>query len=93
MLPNGYSAERIPADGVYDESAQYWLIRKQEEFEERPEIGFLEIGGPGVDGIGFGLRKGMTGIWAYYPIDNEFELKASDLEGLLNGWREGTITV
>ena len=37
--------------------------------------------------------KEKKGIWAYYPIDNEFELKADSANELLEGYINGTITV
>jgi hypothetical protein len=78
-------------EGVFDEDAQIQLIEPPERAIERE--GFLVIGRPGVDGIEWGYRKGMPGIWAYYPIDDEFRRLASDLEQFLDGWYRGEITV
>lgn len=69
------------------------LIESVDEIEELSEIGFLQIGRPGVDGIVFGYRKGGTVIWAYYPMDDEFSFLCSSVEELVEGWVAGRITV
>jgi hypothetical protein len=54
-------------------------------------IRFLQIGRPGVDGIGFGYRKGQSGIWAYYPLENEFIMICSTLDEFIYKWQANQI--
>lgn len=79
--------------GVWSEPEQLWIIVSEQNVTENHEIDFLMIGRPGVDGIEFGYRKHQKGIWAYYPIENEFRFLAQDIEGLLDGWQQGKIVV
>lgn len=78
-------------DGVFDSEAQVQLIEAPERAVER--VDFLVIGRPGVDGIEWGYRKGSPGIWAYYPLEDEFRELAPSLREFLDGWRNGGITV
>ena len=79
--------------GVYSEVEQLWLIIPIREVRENRGINFLVIGRPGLDGIEFGYRKNEKGLWAYYPLENEFRLLAQDLEELVSGWLDGNIFV
>ena len=79
--------------GVWDNTAILWLILPSAEVTERPDIHFLIIGRPGVDGIEFGYRAGCDGIWAYYPIDKEFVILAPTVAAFLKGWRSNEIAV
>jgi hypothetical protein len=79
------------ADGVFDAEAQIQLIEPPDRAVERGE--FLSIGRPGVDGIEWGYRKGKSGFWAYYPLEDEYRELAPTLKDFLDGWRRGEITV
>ena len=79
--------------GVWSESEQLRLIIAASEVIERPELDFLVVGRPGVDGIGFGYRKRKDGIWAYYPISGEFLPVAPGVSTLVEGWLAGSIKV
>lgn len=59
----------------------------------RADIDFLVIGRPGVDGIEFGYRRGMDGIWAYFPMLQEWTRVAESTADLVDGWYGGRITV
>ncbi len=83
----------IPSDGFYSKIEYLWLIEKQENWNVDNERGYLHFGNAGCDGIEFGLRKGMKGIWAFYPIDNEYEKKAETVSELVKGWTTGKISV
>ena len=87
-----FASERFRS-GVWSESEQLWLIISADEVVERPERGFLVVGRPGVDGIEFGYRRGHNGIWAYYPIDDDFRYVAPTVSTLVEGWLGGSITV
>jgi hypothetical protein len=80
-------------DGLWDQSAQLWLIEPSTRAEEQPAIGFLQIGRPGVDGIGFGYRAGQSGLWAYHPLEQRFQWLAPTLAALVAGWQAGRISV
>lgn len=79
--------------GVWSESEQLWLIVPAEEVAEDAEQSFLVIGRPGVDGIAFGYRRGIAGVWAYYPQEARFEHVAADVQALVDGWLSGAISV
>ena len=51
------------------------------------------IGRPGVDGIEWGYRRGLRGLWAHYPIENRFVHLASTAQELRDGYASGRITV
>jgi hypothetical protein len=63
------------------------------DVEEREPSGSLVVGRPGVDAIEFGYRKGLRGLWAYYPIDQEFVLMAPTVTELVEGWLSGRLSV
>ena len=54
---------------------------------------FLAIGWPGIDGVMFGYRRHMAGLWACYPGENYFREMADDLDGLQDGWNNGPLAV
>ena len=89
----GFDVTGVPADGYYSPTEQYWLVRPKDDWAVRDNGRWLEIGGPGVDGISWALKRGENGVFAYYPIENLFLWKAKDVESLLVGWRDGDITV
>ncbi len=81
--------------GVWSEPEQLWIVVPMDEIKDHPDrgTGFLTVGRPGVDGIELGYRRGMSGLWAYYPIEDHFELMADTLDELVSGWLAGTLTV
>ena len=90
---SGYFESDRFTQGVWDERAQLWLIVSADEVAECPERQFLVIGRPGVDGIEFGYRRNHEGIWAHYPIEDEFRFVAPNVSALVDGWFAGTIKV
>jgi hypothetical protein len=88
-----YFQSSLAAQGWWDEEAQYWFIEPSERLHEDGTREFLIIGGPGVDGIKWGYRRGHPGIWAHYPIEDEFVLLADSASDLQEGCRSGRITV
>ena len=89
----GFSTIGICEDGYYSTAEHHWLIRPQDEWETRNAGQWLEIGGSGVDGISWALRRDEEGVFAHYPIEDRFEWKAKDVESLIAGWFSGQITV
>ena len=51
------------------------------------------MGRSGVDGIDFGYRMDRPGLWAFYPIDEEFEFMAESTQMLIDGWCSGSLSV
>jgi hypothetical protein len=89
-----YFSSPLASNGYWDESGQLWLIEPYERIEEDPSAGFLQVGRPGVDGIGFGYRKGQPGFWALHPREGgEFQYLAPSVQAFLDGWLAGSITV
>jgi len=88
-----YFASKWAKKGCWDEPSQLMLILPADEVEERPELSFVVVGRPGVDGIEFGYRKGYEGVWAYYPTDGEFVLMARSVDKLATGWQAGNLSV
>jgi hypothetical protein len=83
----------LAQSGWFDESGEYWYIEPATRVTEDADVGLLVIGGPGVDGILWGYRKAMPGVWAYYPIDGEFVWLAESATALRQGYASGEITV
>ena len=79
--------------GWWDDEAQCWFIEPSERVYEDAAREFLVIGRPGVDGIQWGYRQNHHGIWARYPIDDEFVLLADSAAALRDGISSGRITV
>lgn len=82
-----------PSEGFYSESEQYWTIRPRREYHYDAGRDWLCIGGPGVDGIEFGLLLNKNGVFAYYPMSNQYVWKADSVSLLIAGWISGEITV
>jgi hypothetical protein len=55
------------------------------------DIEFLDIGSPGFDGIRWGYRIEQKGLWAYYPIDDEFIHVGMSVSELVERWRSGEL--
>ena len=87
-----FESERFTR-GFYDETAQQQTFYPAAELVEHPVLDFLAVGRPGVDGIEWGYRRNEAGLWAYYPITDEFEYLASTVAELFEGWYAGRITV
>ena len=88
-----YLNSRWAVDGLWDEQAQLWLIEPFSRTHQLHDADFLQIGRPGVDGIGFGYRADFEGLWAYYPVDQVFKFLAASVAILVQEWMDGKITV
>lgn len=88
-----YFASDRYTHGVWDDKSQLWVIVSADEVIEHPELELLVVGRPGCDGIEFGYRKGLDGLWAYYPIEQVFELVAPTVRNLVEDWFSGALTV
>jgi len=92
-LPDGFDLLGAPVEGFYSENEKYWTIRTRCEWKHDPDREWICLGGPGVDGIEFGVRKGRVGVFAYYALDAEFIVKAESVPELIHGWTNGSIAV
>jgi hypothetical protein len=88
-----YFADGWSERGHFDEEAQLQVIVPLSEAYEEQDIGFFAIGRSGCGGIDFGYRKGLSGLWAYYPIDQDFLLMAPTIADLVEGWCSGRLSV
>ena len=88
-----YFNSDLPRCGWWDEASQCQYIEPVRHLVEREEKRFLVIGRPGVDGIEWGYRSGLEGVWAYYPIDDAFVWLAPSAADLREGYASGRITV
>jgi hypothetical protein len=70
-----------------------WFVEPADRLVVNERRGFLVIGRPCVDGIEWGYRRGLRGIWAYFPFDDEFRWLAESLAAFRDGWASGAITV
>jgi hypothetical protein len=91
-VPPGFECD-APAEGYYSQAEQFWTIRPRSEHRYDSKRGRLCIGGPGVDGIEFGLLQGRRGVFAYYPISGEYVLKSATVADLIAGWLSGAVNV
>lgn len=80
-------------DGYFDDASQTLVIVPLNEAYEVEEVGFFAVGRSGVDGIDFGYRRDQMGLWAFYPIDQEFKFMAESTQALVDGWRAGSLYV
>ncbi len=95
---NGYPCEDYLASdwsshGFWDESSQLMFVVPAPEAKVRHDLAFLVIGRTGCDGTELGYRKGLAGLWAYYPIDDEFEFVAPTIAGMVAGWSSGELSL
>lgn len=88
-----YFLSPFSESGWWDSEGQCWYIEPAGRIYEDEARAFLILGRPGVDGIEWGYRKGYQGIWAYYPIDNDFVFLSNSVSELREGYLSGRITV
>ncbi len=82
-----------PEAGCFSDTDQYWTVRPVAEWTRDERRRWIQIGGPGVDGIQFGFLERETGVHAYYPYEDRFERIASSVPELITGWVSGAIKV
>ena len=86
-----YFSSSLASEGLWDEQAQCWTIEPSERVLENASAEFLQVGRPGVDGIGFGYRKEIPGFWAFFPMECEFQLLAPTIMRFVDQWNAGEI--
>lgn len=79
--------------GHFDEMSQTLVIMPLEEAYETQDVAFFAVGRSGADGIDFGYRKDHPGLWAFYPIEQNFKFMASTISGLVAEWCGGYLSV
>ena len=88
-----YFRSALAEHGWWNNSGQCWLVKSAQHVRLDSSLEFLIIGGPGVDGITWGYRMGRSGVWAHYPIENEFVWVAATASDLREGYSSGRIKV
>ncbi|MFO0891695.1 MAG: hypothetical protein U0790_21440, partial [Isosphaeraceae bacterium] len=88
-----YLASEWSGRGFWCENSQYMVIVPAWEAKVLDDIGLFVVGGPGVDGIPWGYRRGEPGLWSYSLIDNEFTYLAPTVAGLIEMWRAGELAL
>lgn len=78
--------------GRIGQRSQTWVVIPYDQAYEDTEAGFLAIGRSG-EGVDFEYRKGIEGLWAYYPIECRFKLMAETVAELAEGWCANQLTV
>lgn len=81
------------AEGFWSELEQNWLIEPANEISLAADAEFLQVGRPGLDGIGFGYRRFLDGLWAFHPQESRFQFLSPDVASLVKGWNDGSIKV
>jgi hypothetical protein len=79
--------------GYWCEKSQLVVIVPAEEVKELADVNFLAVGRAGADGIRFGYRLGMPGLWAFYPIEQELVLVAASVSELVQKWVDGPLNL
>ncbi|MCB9857429.1 MAG: hypothetical protein H6818_17240 [Phycisphaerales bacterium] len=79
--------------GRFDKDSQLWYILPIQKVSLDHSRGAFVVGHAGCDGIEFCFRISDPGVWAYYPIEERWELLAPSLAELERGWLSGAITV
>ena len=87
-----YLYEDPPLNGYYDKT-EFQFILSPKDYEINQQNEWLMIGNAGSDGIEFGIKKGHKKIYAYYPIEEDYSVKANSINDLINGLCSGSITV
>lgn len=88
-----YFETGFAADGFWSDLEQSWLIEPVDDISLAAGSEFLQVGRPGVDGIGFGYRRLLDGLWAFYPHESRFQYLAPDVASLVKGWGDGSIKI
>lgn len=88
-----YFSSPLAVHGYWHERGQQWLFEPADRVHEDVKAAFLQVGSPGVDGIGFGYRRGLPGLWAYHRIELRFQYLAESVMQLLDGWLANCIEV
>lgn len=78
-----YFESAYAAEGLWSEIEQNWLIEPANEIFLAADSEFLQVGRPGVDGIGFGYRRFLDGLWAFHPQECLFQYLSPDVAGLV----------
>ena len=84
---------RFFPEGRRDQSVASAHIYRAEDARQSNDNERLYIGRAGTDGVEFVYRRGSPGIWAYYPLKGDTDLKADDIDSFEQAWRAGSIKV
>jgi hypothetical protein len=79
--------------GFYDQPNSLQLILRLEDSRIDADRGDLVFGHAGVNGIYFCFRQGLEGVFAYYPITDEYVAVSPTIGNFLQRWNEGSLTL
>lgn len=88
-----YCASPLAFTGWWDEPGQIWYVEPAPRSYVDTAIQMLVVGRPGVDGLVWGYRRGLPGIWVYYPLDGHYRQVAWTIDELRDGYSSGGIVV
>lgn len=88
-----YFESEVYRNGVFNLECQLYVVYPEKEVNINHEEKHMAIGSSGADGIEFCYRENKDDIWAYYPIENEYEKVSSSLNELIEGWSSGDISI
>jgi len=80
-------------DGYFDAGCHCQIIASVADVHAPPDRGGLDLVVGAFDVADFCFRRGLRGVWAYYPIEGEYVLVAPDLRALISGLLDGSITL
>jgi hypothetical protein len=87
-----YLFSTFAQQGYWDTGAQLWVIEPVLGVRDDAEAGFLQVGRPGVDDIGFGYRQRKPGFWAVYRgAEPGFRALATSIHEFVDAWNQGKI--
>ena len=84
-----YDVASLPREGYFSDVEQYSTLAPVIEWELHDKGAWLAVGGPGVDGIRWAVRRSQKGLFAFYPIDGEFVFVAENGPDLISKWTSG----
>ena len=80
-------------DGYFDSLSQLQVVLSHEDAHLDGAESHLVVGFAGCDGIQFCYRANQSGLWAYFPLEDIYELKANTIKKLIQGYCDGSISV
>jgi len=80
-------------EGHFDRLSQLQVVLSHEEAHLDGAESHLVVGLAVCDGIQFCYRANQSGLWAYFPLEDIYQLKANTIKELIQGYCDGSISV
>lgn len=80
-------------EGHFDRLSQLQVVLSHEDVYLDGAESHLVVGFAGCDGIQLCYRAERCGLWAYFPLEDVYELKANTIKELIQGYCDGSISV